>query len=104
MVERAHVLKTELSKLTARPDAEALSGQLDELLGEAAPIGGTSDPRTLTSISEWLDALAQAVDGADGAPTADNVRSFEVISAALNAIEPRWTNFESAARAHVPAH
>jgi hypothetical protein len=102
MLERARALKAGLTKLKGRADADALSSELDQLLGDAAPIGGTSAPTTLTSISEWLDNLAQAVDGADGAPTPDNVRGAALVSAALDSIEPRWRTFESAARSRVP--
>jgi hypothetical protein len=56
----------------------------------------------LTSISEWLDNLARAVDGADAAPTPDDLRGFATLSAALDAIEPRWAALEAAARAQFP--
>ena len=72
------------------------------LVGEDAPIGGTTPPRTLTSISEWLDSLAQAVDGADAAPSPDDLKGFATVSAALADIEPRWAAFEASARAQPP--
>jgi photosystem II stability/assembly factor-like uncharacterized protein len=103
MVEQAADLKSGLAKLKGQTDADALSSQLDQLLGEGPPIGGSSAPTTLTSISDWLDKLAQAVDGADGAPTPDNLKGLAVVSGALNAIEPRWQSFDAAARAKVPA-
>jgi hypothetical protein len=103
MVSQAKDLKASLAKLKGEPQADALSVQLDQLLGEAAPIGGSMPPTTLTSISEWLDNLAQAVDGADGAPTPDNLQGFAVVSAALARIEPRWRSFEAVARSRVPA-
>jgi len=97
LLARAADLKTDLTKAKA----DALSPQLDALVGEEAPIGGATAPSTITAISEWLDNLAQAVDGADAGPTPDNVRGFATISAALDAIEPRWNAFESAARAQL---
>jgi hypothetical protein len=103
MLEHARDLKQRLAKLKGQADADALSAELDRFLGEAAPIGGTSDPTTLTSVSEWLDNLAQAVDGADGAPTPDNLRGYAALVAALDAIEPRWRSFEAGARARMPA-
>jgi photosystem II stability/assembly factor-like uncharacterized protein len=103
MLEQARDLKESLAKLKGHADADALSAELDRFLGEAAPIGGTSDPTTLTSVSEWLDNLAQAVDGADGAPSPDNLRGYAALVAALDAIEPRWRSFEAGARARVPA-
>jgi photosystem II stability/assembly factor-like uncharacterized protein len=96
MLESATELKMGLAKAQG---AEPLSAELKQLVGESAPIGGASAPTTLTSISEWLDNLAQAVDGADGAPTPDNLKGFAVVSAALDGLEPRWRTFESAARA-----
>ncbi|MFL6721104.1 MAG: WD40/YVTN/BNR-like repeat-containing protein [Sphingomonas sp.] len=102
MLDRSGSLKDRLGKANGRPGADAMAAQLDALVGKAAPISGTAAPTTLTSISEWLDGLAQAVEGADAAPTPDAVRGFEVVSAALNAIEPRWTAFEAAARAQLP--
>ncbi|WP_341632710.1 VPS10 domain-containing protein [Sphingomonas agri] len=103
MLEQARDLKESLGRLKGQADADALSAKLDRFLGEAAPIAGTSDPTTLTSVSEWLDNLAQAVDGADGAPSPDNLRGYAALVAALDAIEPRWRSFEAAARARVPA-
>jgi hypothetical protein len=102
MIERAVELKAQLAKLKGQPNADALSVQLTALVGEEAPIGGTTPPTTLTSISEWLDSLAQAVDGADAAPTPDDRRGFATVSAALSGIEPRWTAFEATARAQLP--
>ncbi|MFL6775956.1 MAG: WD40/YVTN/BNR-like repeat-containing protein, partial [Sphingomicrobium sp.] len=103
MLEQGRDLKSGLARVKGGPDTEAMSRQLDQLVGESAPIGGTTAPTTLTSISEWLDNLAQAVDGADGAPTPDNLRGFASVLAALNGIEPRWRSFEAMARPRVPA-
>lgn len=103
ILEHVRDLKTGLGKLKGQADADAMLAQLDQFLGESAPIGGTSAPMTLTSISEWLDSLAQAVDGADGAPTPDNLRSYAALVAALDAIEPRWRSFEAGARTRLPA-
>jgi hypothetical protein len=76
---------------------------MTELVGEGAPISGSAAPTNLTGISEWLDKLANAVDGADGAPTPDDVQSLATLTAALNAIEPRWAAFEAATKAQLPA-
>jgi hypothetical protein len=102
MLERAEDLKSRLAKAKGQPGAEALSAQYDALVGEGAPIGGATPPTTLTSISEWLDNLATAVEGADAAPTPDDIRGFERVSGALTAIEPRWTAFEGQARSQLP--
>jgi hypothetical protein len=103
MLSQATDLKNGLAKLQGQPAADALTAELTQLVGEGAPIGGKTPPTTLTSVSEWLDNLAQAVDGADGAPTADNVRGFAVISSALDSLEARWKAFAATARARVPA-
>jgi hypothetical protein len=92
MLAQARELKT---RLKANPQEAPLTAQLDALVGEDAPIGGKMPPTTLTSISEWLDSLAQAVDGADGAPTPDNLQGFAQVSGALQQIEPRWRAFQS---------
>jgi hypothetical protein len=102
MLEHAVDLKARAARLKGQPNADALTAQLDALAGEEAPIGGATAPTTLTSISEWLDSLAQAVDGADAAPTPDNLRGFAIVSRALDAIEPRWAAFEASARAQLP--
>jgi hypothetical protein len=102
MLEQATEFKSGLGKLKGKPAAEALNAELDQLVGEAKPIGGATAPTSLTSVSEWLDSLAQAVDGADGAPTPDNLRGFAVVSSAMDSLEPRWRAFAVRARASVP--
>ena len=102
MVEQADDLKGRLAKAKSQASAAALLPAFEALVGEGAPIGGKTPPTTLTSISEWLDSLATAVDGADAAPTPDDVRGFQVVSAELNAMEPRWAAFEAQARAQLP--
>lgn len=103
MLKEAANLKAALGKLTGQEKAAALTSQTDAFVGQDAPIGGSNAPTTLTAISDWLDKLAAAVDGADGAPTPDNLRGFSVISAALNEIEPRWHAFAASAQAKIPA-
>jgi photosystem II stability/assembly factor-like uncharacterized protein len=102
MLEHGTDLDKALAKLKGQPGADALSAQLDTLVGDAAPVSGTTAPTTVTSISEWLDSLANAVDGSDGAPTPDNLKGFATVLAALNAIEPRWAAFEQSAKAQLP--
>ena len=103
MLEQATELKKGLGTLKGQPAADALNAELGQLVGEGAPIGGKTPPTTLTSVSEWLDNLAQAVDGADGTPTPDSLRGFAVISPALDSLEPRWRAFAATARASIPA-
>jgi hypothetical protein len=103
MLEQAADLKTGLAKLNGEGDAVALNAQLTAIVGEDAPIGGSNAPTTLTAISDWLDKLASAVDGADGAPTPDNLHGFAVVSGALEQIEPRWQAFAASVRSRVPA-
>jgi hypothetical protein len=96
-------VKARLAEAKSQPNAEALSAQLTELVGAGAPISGSVAPTDLTGISEWLDKLANAVDGADAAPTPDDVQGFATVTAALNAIAPRWTAFEASAEKQLPA-
>jgi hypothetical protein len=103
MLEEAADLKIGLVKMNGRADAAALGAQLNAFVGESAPIGGSNAPTTLTAISDWLDKLASAVDGGDGAPTPDDVHGFAVVSGALDQIETRWRAFAASARARIPA-
>jgi hypothetical protein len=102
MLEQAKDLKARVAKLKSQPRAEALSTQLTDLAGGSAQISGSAAPTTLSGISEWLDKLATAVDGADAAPTPDDLQGFATVTAALNAIAPRWSAFEAAAQAQLP--
>ena len=95
MLEQADELKASAAK-SGRP----VSAQLAGFVGDDAPIGGSNAPTTLKGISGWLDKLADAVDGADGAPTPDNIRGFQTVLGALNLMEPRWKQF---AAAQIPA-
>ena len=92
-----------LDKAKGQPGADALSKQFGELVGGGGPISGTAAPDSLVAISGWLDKLGNAVDGADGAPTADDLQGFAAVTAALNAIEPRWKAFEAQAKSKLPA-
>ncbi len=100
MIEAAKDLKISLASGAGN---DALTAELKQVVGDEAPIGGKTAPTTLTGISEWLDSLTIAVDGADGAPTPDDLRGFAVVSAALNTLEARWQAIESTARARRPA-
>jgi photosystem II stability/assembly factor-like uncharacterized protein len=93
MIAQAGDLAARLDKAKGKPGSQAVAAQLKPLLGEEAPTSGALAPTTLTAISEWLDRLAQAVDGADAAPTPDDLKGYATVSAALDAIEPRWRAF-----------
>ena len=103
MLAQAKDLKTRLATLKGQANADALSAQLNEIVGEGGPISGTAAPTNLTGISDWLDTLAGAVDGADAAPTPDAAQGFAKVTAALNAIQPRWTALQAQAAAQLPA-
>jgi photosystem II stability/assembly factor-like uncharacterized protein len=98
ILAQAKGLKAGLAKLNGQSDADVLSTQLAELVGDAAPISGSAAPTNLTGVSEWLDKLAGAVDGADGAPTPDDVQGLATVTAALNALQPRWNALHETAR------
>ena len=93
LLAQAKELRGRIAKLKGQANAEGLSTQLGALVGEGGPISGTAAPTNLTAISGWLDKLAGAVDGADGAPTPDDVQGLATVTEALNAIEPRWRAF-----------
>jgi hypothetical protein len=103
MLKRGSEIKAELAKLTEQADIAALNSQYDALVGPAAPMQGTNAPNSLTGISSWLDKLESAVDGSDGAPSPDMLHGFADVSAALDAIEPRWNAFVIAAQSRIPA-
>jgi hypothetical protein len=50
-------------------------------------------------VSDRLDALADSIESADGAPSPDAFRGFATLSAALDALEKRW----AAVRGQLPA-
>ena len=103
MLEQAKDLKVRLAKAKGQPNADALAAQLTDLVGEGSPISGSAAPVNLAGISEWLDKLANAVDGADAAPTPDDIQGFATVTAALDDIAPRWTAFENSAERQLPA-
>ena len=97
MLEEASALKKQLSSSNAA-DA-GTRAQLEALVGPPAAVEGTSAPQSLNGIGQWLEKLASAVDGADGAPTPDDLQGFALVSASLDNIEPRWRAFATAVRA-----
>jgi hypothetical protein len=98
MLDQATSLKAALGKISAQPNAAALSAQLAAQVGTDAPIGGSTAPNTLTSISEWLDKLAAAVEAGDAAPSPDDLHGFAVVSGALDDAQSRWNTFAAQAR------
>src|SRR5206468_266885 len=78
LLDQAGSLRTALGKLHGQAKADALSAELATQLGSDAPIGGSTAPTTLTSISEWLDKLAAAVEAGDAAPRPDDVHGLAV--------------------------
>ncbi|HVI05574.1 MAG TPA: hypothetical protein VM711_05720, partial [Sphingomicrobium sp.] len=104
LLEQASTLKTKLQKLKGLAAADPLSTELDRQIGEDSPIGGTTAPTTLTSISEWLCNLAKAADGADAAPSPDVLKGLSTVSAALDRAETRWNSLSAAAMPVVGGH
>jgi hypothetical protein len=103
MLKEASDLKVGIAKLDGQADAASLNSQYASLAGPAPAMQGINSPNTLSGISSWLDKLAAAADSADGAPTQDAQRGFAQVSAALDAIEPRWRAFESSVRLRIPS-
>jgi hypothetical protein len=101
MLKEASAMKPAFAKLDGQPGAAELNGQYAALVGPDPAQQGMNAPNTLSGISSWLDKLAGALDGADGAPTDDLRRGFAQVSAALDAIEPRWRSFAASARPRI---
>jgi photosystem II stability/assembly factor-like uncharacterized protein len=83
-------------KKGAKPETvkamDALQARAAEILG-TPPTGGPPTLPALTSlrtVSDTLDKLANAVDGADNAPTPDAVAGFEKIQPVLATIQKAW--------------
>jgi photosystem II stability/assembly factor-like uncharacterized protein len=86
--------KTGLEAFAARLDAllDAPTDTARKEVGRPSPsVDGLAD------ISEALGKLAQAVDGADGAPTPDAISGFAQASAALDRALARWNAIKQAA-------
>lgn len=101
ILKEASRVKLALARLNGQPDVALLDTQYSTLVGPDAVIQGINAPNTLSGISSWLDKLATAVDGADGAPTPDMLRGFAQVTAALDVIEPRWRAFEANVRPRI---
>lgn len=103
MLNEGSKIKAGLAKLEGQAEVASLNSQYDALVGPSAPMQGTNAPNTLTGISTWLDKLDSAVEGSDGAPSPDMLRGVADVSAALDAIEPRWKVFVAAAHSREAA-
>jgi hypothetical protein len=103
MLKEASDMKAGLARLTGQADVADLNSQYVALVGPSPATQGIHAPDSLTGISSWLDKLAAAVDGADGAPTKDALSGFSSVSAALASIEPRWRTFEATVQARIAA-
>jgi hypothetical protein len=67
-----------------------LTQRIDAIVGTPPGIEESSDVATLLGVSDRLDALATAVESADGAPSPDALRGYATLSAALNALAQQW--------------
>ncbi len=87
------------------PARAPLLGQLDDLVAAQPDPFSAARPRPgapaegLSTISLRLDRLAQAVDGADAAPTPDAVSGFRQNAAALAAALSRWQGLRASVQA-----
>jgi photosystem II stability/assembly factor-like uncharacterized protein len=93
---RAHTILKEANALRDKLKGNAAAmQQIDDIAGTAPPTLGDSDIDTLLGISDRLDALAGAVESADGAPSPDQLRGLAILSASLDALEKRWASLRS---------
>ena len=75
----------------------ALQARASEILG-TPPTGGPPSLPALTSlrtVSDTLDKLAYAVDGADSAPTPDAITGFEKVQPLLATVQTAWTTLKT---------
>jgi hypothetical protein len=89
-IKDAAALRASLTTGAKTANTQALIARLDAIAGSAFDPFGTAAgaPRavnTLADLSDRLDKLAQAVDGADAAPTPDAQAGFRQASTALTA-------------------
>jgi hypothetical protein len=87
LAERRKGAKPEIAKAL-----DTLQARAAEILGVPAAGGPPRFPAltSLRFVSDTLDNLAGAVDGADTAPTPDAVTGFEKIQPSLAALQAAW--------------
>jgi photosystem II stability/assembly factor-like uncharacterized protein len=90
MLKDARALKDKLAPRKSDPAAAALLAQIDALVGPPTPTLGSSDPATLAGVSDRLDALSGALEGADAAPSPDAIRGYAVLAPLAAAMAQRW--------------
>jgi photosystem II stability/assembly factor-like uncharacterized protein len=84
------ILKDAAAAKEKLPKGSAALEQIDTIVGAPPPIEGSTDVATLRGVSDRLDALASAVESADGAPSPDEVSGYGILAASLNGIAQRW--------------
>ncbi|HEY2738096.1 MAG TPA: hypothetical protein VGK45_06790, partial [Thermoanaerobaculia bacterium] len=86
---------------SAKPETvkaiDAFQAHAAEILGLPAATAPPAPPAltSLRFVSETLDKLAGAVDGADSAPTTDVLAGFEKIQPTLNALQKAWDTLKT---------
>jgi photosystem II stability/assembly factor-like uncharacterized protein len=90
MLKDAKALKDKLVARKGAAAAAALIAQIDALVGPPIPTLGSSDPATLQGVSDRLDDLSGAIEGADAAPSPDAVRSYALLAPQVAALAQRW--------------
>ncbi|HXU99047.1 MAG TPA: hypothetical protein VG166_00935 [Caulobacteraceae bacterium] len=84
--------KLEVASLERKSQFQALTDRLEVIL----PSGEAGGSHGLAVIATRLDSLAKAVDGADGAPTADDVTGFRLASHDLGETQTRLADLKQA--------
>jgi photosystem II stability/assembly factor-like uncharacterized protein len=93
---------TNAGSLAEKVDALAPAKTDSDADARRDPRGAKPDaPQTLESVSEQLIAAAMAMQGADNAPTANQIAACRRASASYSAIMARWNALEKQARAGV---
>jgi photosystem II stability/assembly factor-like uncharacterized protein len=100
--------RIQVSAAGQKSGLEALAARLDVLLDASTDSArlesGRPSPSVdgLRDIGQRLDKLAQAVDGADGAPTPDVIAGFAQAGLALDGALARWDAIRRSASVDVP--
>jgi photosystem II stability/assembly factor-like uncharacterized protein len=105
---QADALLEQVAARRAHAD-KALTGDLDEFAQRVRALAGThaaANPhngwaypppsvQTLRLVSEWLDKLSQAVDGADGEPSPDARAGIEKVAPLVDVCTSKWKSLAS---------
>lgn len=97
ILKDAAALKDKLAAKKGDASAEALVARIDAFVGPPPPSEGSTEASSLGGISDRLDALGDASESSDAAPSPDVIRGYAVLQSALHAAAARWNDIEAVA-------